>query len=149
MQDQPVTSPELKTPSDVVKTEKAFSGAMTLDLTDKQIAQCMRIVQRVHGKHRKIFVQKFGRPGFTIDDALKAVSEFEDEIKTELAEKVNVLVTVDSVPLLEGQPMQIEWLGVLPGGSLHQYGQDHEQKEWEVKKANERGEDYLGQGKNH
>ena len=142
------TSPELPADSGLMRTEKQFSGAMTLDLTDDQIAAAIKIVHRVRSKHMEIFRRKFNDPSsFKLDDALKAIEHFEDELKTELAEKVNVLASVNTVPLLEGQPMEIEWLGVLPGGSLDKYGQDHERKTYEVKKATERGEDYLGQKK--
>lgn len=142
------TSPELPADGDIIKTDKQFSGAMTLDLTDDQIAVCMRIVHKIRGKHMDKFRRKFNDPStFKLDDALKAIEEFEDELKTELAEKVNVLCTVNTVPLLEGQPMEIEWLGVLPGGDLDKYGMDHERKQWEVRRATDAGEDYLGQKK--
>lgn len=139
-------SHELPTNSGIVRTGKEFSGALTLDLTDEEIAAAYKIVVRVKNKHMAIFRRKFNDPStFKIDDALKAISEFEDEIKTELAEKVQVLATIDTVPLLEGLPMQIEWIGKLPGSDLHKFGMDHEKKEWEVKKAVTRGEDFLGQ----
>ena len=151
MSDEPVevsvpTSPELPADHDLIRTEKGFSGAMTLDLTDDQIKACMRIVHNVRNKYLGRWVNKFNDPqNFTLDEALKEVDNYEDELKYELADKVGVLVTVNAVPLLEGQPLQIEWLGVLPGGSLERYGQDHERKGWEVKRATERGEDFLGQ----
>jgi hypothetical protein len=151
MSDEPVevsvpTSPELPADHDLIRTEKGFSGAMTLDLTDDQIQACMRIVKGVRNKRIGRWLSKFNDPqNFTLDEALKEVDAYEDELKYELADKVGVLVTVNAVPLLEGLPLQIEWLGVLPGGSLERYGQDHERKGWEVKRATERGEDYLGQ----
>lgn len=151
MSDEPVevsvpTSPELPADHDLVRTEKGFSGAMTLDLGDGEIKACMRILHEVRNKHLSKWINKFNDPrNFTLDDALKAVDNYEDELKTRMANEVNVLVSVNAVPLLEGQPLQIEWLGVLPGGSLDKYGQDHERKGWEVKRATERGEDYLGQ----
>jgi len=151
MEDEPMhidvpTSPELPADGDIIKSEKHFSGAMTLDLTDEQIKQCAKILGEVRTKHVMKFRTKFNDPNsFNFDDVLKAISEFEDEIKTRMAEEASVLVGVDTTPLLEGQPMRVEWLGVLPGGDLDRYGMDHERKEWEVKRANERGEDYLGQ----
>jgi hypothetical protein len=33
----------------------------------------------------------------------------------------------------------------MPGSELAQYGMDHERKEWEVKRAKARDEDYLGE----
>jgi hypothetical protein len=140
------TSPELPADSDVVRTAKEFSGAMTLDLGDWEIKKCMTIIHEVRSKHVAKFIRKFNEPSaFKLDDALKAIDEYEDELKTRMANEVNVLVSVNAVPVLEGEPLQIEWLGVLPGGTLDKYGQDHERKGWEVKRASERGEDYLGQ----
>lgn len=140
------TSPELPAEGDILKTAKDFSGAMTLDLQDHEIQACMRILHNVRQRHLEKWMSKFNDPqNFTIDDALEAISQFEDELKTEMAEKVNVLVGVDATPLLEGKGLRLEWLGVLPGGSLEHYGMDHEQKEWEVKRANARGENYLGE----
>jgi hypothetical protein len=123
MSDEPVevsvpTSPELPADHDLIRTEKGFSGAMTLDLTDDQIQACMRIVKGVRNKRIGRWLSKFNDPqNFTLDEALKEVDAYEDELKYELADKVGVLVTVNAVPLLEGLPLQIEWLGVLPGGS--------------------------------
>lgn len=142
----PPTSPELPTQDTRVKTAKEFSGALTLDMTDEEIAQAYRIVVRVKSKWQEKFRRKFNDPSaFKLDDALKMIEQFEDEIKTELAEKVQVLATVNTVPILEGQPLEIDWIGRLPGSDLARYGMDHEKKEWEVKRAVERGEDFLGQ----
>lgn len=151
MEDEPMqinvpTSPELPTNSDIVTTRKGFSQAMTLDLTDEEIKRAMRVVHEVRERHLPKFLAKFNDPNnFTLDDALKAISDYEDEIKTRLAEEVNVLASVDVTPLLKGEPMNIEWLGVLPGGNLDRYGMDHERKAWEVRRANDRGESYLGE----
>jgi hypothetical protein len=140
------TSPDLPTGDDNITSAKKFSGAMTLDLTDAEIQAAMRIVNRVKQKYQEVFRRKFNDPStFTLDDVHKWVDQFEDEIKYELADKVNVLASVDTVPLLEGKPLSIEWLGVLPGGNLERYGMDHERKGWEVKRANQRGENYLGE----
>jgi len=133
----------LPTNDGIVKTAKEFSGALTLDLTDEEIARALKIVMRVKQKHQEIFRKKY--PFDSLEQALELIANFEDEIKTELAERCNVLATIDTVPMLEGKPMNIEWIGKLPGDALYKYGMDHEKKEWEVKRANVRGEDYLGQ----
>jgi hypothetical protein len=144
--DTPVTSPELATNSDIVKDAKHFSGAMTLDLTDEEIKVAWNLVLNIRRRWMETFRRKFNDSStFTMDEAMKAIEEFEDEVKTTLAEKLDILCTVNTVPLLEGKPMQIEWIGKMPGSSVHTYGMDHEKKEWEVKRAAERGEDYLGQ----
>jgi hypothetical protein len=139
------TSPELDTPDANITSEKAFSGAMTLDLTDDQIKEALAIVVPIKERYRDRFIRMLGDPYMDLDHVLKVVEEMEDELKTTLAERCNILATVDSTPLLEGQPIRIEWLGVLPGHEVNRYGMDHERKAWEVRRANERNEDYLGQ----
>lgn len=153
MEDEPMqidvpTSPDLPTQGDMIASKKAFSDAMTLDLSDEEIEKCMTIIMRIRNKHMMRFRQKFNDiQNFTVDDALRYLSEFEDELRTTLAEEAHVLATVDSEPVIFGDPPVIEWLGVLPGGSLDRYGTDHEKKTWEVQRANERGESYLGEKK--
>lgn len=139
-------SPTLATNDGYVHSAKEFSGAMTLDLTDEDIARAMKIIGEVRLKYGRKFIQKFNDPStFKLDDALKALEELEDEVKTRLANEVNVLATVDTVPVLEGQPPAIEIIGIMPGGDLEKYGMDHEKKTWEVRRATDRGEDYYGQ----
>lgn len=143
---EPQTSPTLDTSSDLMNDAKSFSGNMTLDLTDEEIQAGWRIIQRVRRKHQEIFQRKFNDPStFTMNAVEKAIDEFEDEIKTELAEKVGVLASINVAPIIVGEPMEIEWLGVLPGHDLEKYGLDHEKKEYEVKKATARGEAFLGE----
>lgn len=141
-----ITSPNLSVKDGAMNDAKTFSGNLTLDLTDDQIQASWRIIQRIRHKHQEKFRTKFNDPSsFTMDAVIKALDEFEDEIKTTLAEQVGVLCTVDTVPILEGHPPVIEWLGVLPGSDLEKYGQDHEKKEWEVKRATAKGEAFLGE----
>lgn len=140
------TSPTLDTgDGDVVNTGASFSNAMTLELTDAEIQAAWRIIWGVRAKHQMKFIQKFNDAStFNLDDALKALEEMEDEIKTKLAE-VDILASVDTVPILEGQPPAIEIIGMLPGSNLAKYGMDHERKEFEVKRATQRGEAFLGE----
>ena len=147
MSDDIITSPTLDTESGIVTSVKDFSGKLTLDLTDDEIKRAMVIVTRVKRKWQERFRSKFSDPNlsFSLDEAMDLVTQFEDEIKTELAEKVNVLATVDPIPVLEGKPLVIEWIGKLPGDDIYKYGMDHERKETQVKKATQRGEDFLGQ----
>jgi len=140
------TSPELPTNKGLINDAKSFSGAFTLDLTDDQIAEAWRIVQRVRFKYQEKFRNKFNDPqNFSMEDIEKYVDQFEDELKTRLAEGPGLLATVNILPVFNGQPIEIEFLGVIPGGDLDKYGMDHEKKEWEVKKATAQGEDFLGQ----
>lgn len=140
------TSPQLPVNQGLINDAKSFSGAFTLDLTDDKIAEAWRIVQYVRHKYQERFMNKFNDPrNFTMEDIEKYVDEFEDEVKTRLAEGPGVLATVSILPIFEGRPLEIEFLGVIPGGDLDKYGMDHEKKEWEVKKADAQGEDFLGQ----
>jgi hypothetical protein len=142
----PPTSPTLDTNSGLMNNSKTFSGNLTLDMSDAEIQAAWRIIHRVRGKWTEVFRRKFNDPGtFKLDDAMKLVEHFEDEIKTELAEKVNVLATVNTIPILEGQPLEIEFIGKLPGSDIYKYGMDHERKGWEVKRATAKGENFLGE----
>lgn len=133
---------------DLMNDAKTFSNNLTVDLTDEEIQASWRIIGSVRKRHQDIFRRKFNDPStFTMGAVEKAISEFEDEIKTELAEKVGVLASVNAVPIFEGKPMVIEWLGVIPGHSLERFGMDHEKKTWEVRRATDQGEAYLGESK--
>jgi hypothetical protein len=139
-------SPTLDTHDGIIHSAKEFSGAMTLDMTDEEIATAVRITTEVREKYRAKWISKFRDPStFSMDDALRELDNMEDEIKTRLANAVGLLATVDTVPILEGRPPVIEFVGMMPGTNVAKYGQDHEKKEWEVKRATARGEDFLGQ----
>lgn len=140
------TSPEDPRVRDAgrVSTLKDFSGGMTLDLTDDEIKRAMEITITTKAKWQEIFRRKF--PFDSIEAAMDLVDNFEDEIKTRMAEELNLLVAVDVQPLLEGHPIEVEFVGALPGHTLNTYGMDHEKKEFEVKRATELGHDaFLNQ----
>lgn len=141
------TSPDLETDSGIVTSAGDFSGKLTLDLTDEEIKRAFEIIVPIKKRWENIFRVKFSDPNlsFTMDQALDMVEQFEDEIKTRLAEDINILATVDTTPLLEGKPLVIEWIGRMPGDNVFKHGLDHERKEFEVKRATNRGEDYYGQ----
>lgn len=143
MSDHIPTSPTLPAGQDTFRTAKAFGDAMTLDLTDAEIAKAMMITKQVHTKHRTIWRRKFPFDSFEqIGDLL---GEFEKELSHRMAEELDCLVRVDGTPCFEGQGPTVEWMGRIDTSSFAKVGLDHEQKEWEVKKANRRDEDYLGQ----
>jgi benzoyl-CoA reductase/2-hydroxyglutaryl-CoA dehydratase subunit BcrC/BadD/HgdB len=116
---------------------------MTLELSDEEIARAVQVVVSVHRKHREIWIRKM--PFDSIEQVADLLEEFEKEIAQRMMESVDCLVRVDGTPILEGHPPIVEWLGKIEGTSLAKYGQDHERKTWEVQKAQERNEDYLGQ----
>lgn len=128
----------------IVSTPKEFSDALTLDLTDDEITQAMQITLRIRQKWQDRFRSAFRDLNFTVNQAMKMVDQFEDELKDELANKLNILVHVDAAPVFEGEPMVIEFMGGLPSHSSAKYGLDHEKKTWEVQKAKEKGQDFLG-----
>jgi hypothetical protein len=66
-----------------------------------------------------------------------------DETLTRLA-GIGVLASVDVAPCLNGEPPVVEIIGKV-GDVGFQKPFDHERKQYEVNKANDRGEDFLGQ----
>lgn len=142
-----VTSPSLDTGKDVVSTAKEFSGAMTLDLSDDEIKRALELTVRIVRKHQDQWKRKY--PFDSIEQVADLLEELEKELAYEMMVEVECLVRVDGTPVFVGQPPVIEWMGKLDTSSLGKYGQDHERKTWEVQKATERGEDYLGQKDNY
>jgi len=140
-----ITSPELPAESGIVKTRKEFSDALTVDLTDDEIQRALQITIPIKNKWQNRFRLKYAEPNFNVDEAMKLIDQFEDEIKYELATKLDLLVRVDSTPVLEGQPMIIEFMGALPSHSTAKYGLDHDKKTSEVRTATDRKEGYLGE----
>lgn len=67
-----------------------------------------------------------------------------DEVLTKLM-GYNILAEFDPAPCFYGEPPIVEIRGKVPGDPIHQYGFDHERKKWEIDKAHDRGEDYLGE----
>lgn len=120
---------------------------MTLDLSDDEIGRAMAITKEVHSKHREIWIRKL--PFDHIEQIADYLEEFEKELSHRMMTELEVLVKVDGTPCFAGQGPIIDWMGKLDTSSLAKYGQDHERKTYEVKKAKERGEDYLGQKDNY
>lgn len=150
MEDKIVTSPELPTQDTLVTDARHFSGTQTLELSDAEIATAWRIVQRIRAKWMEKFRSKFralpeNNLSQALESAMQMVEQFEDELKTELMERCDVLATVNVLPVLEGLPIEIDFIGKMPGSDLHRYGMDHERKGWEVKQATARGEAFLGE----
>lgn len=142
--DEPVTSPELPADEGIVHTPKQFSDALTLDLTDEEIQRAYVIISKTSTKWRYIFASKLGHNNFTVEQAMKLVDQFEDELKTRLADELDLLAAVDVEPVFDGQPPVVELIGALPSHYSARYGADHEKKTWEVKKAKGLGQDFLG-----
>ena len=141
--EDPVTSPTLPANEGFVYTPKQFSDALTLDLTDGEIQQALGIIVNTSKKWRTRFAYKSLTGFHDVEEAMKLVDQFESELKTRLAD-IDLLATVDVMPVFEGQPPIVELVGALPGHPSEKYGLDHEKKTWEVKKAKALGQDFLG-----
>lgn len=140
-----VNSPTLSTDDGIVRSPKEFSDALTLDLTDEEISQALAITLPIRKKWSARFRYKLSDPNaFTVDEAMKLVDQFEQELTYELATRAHLMVSVDVSGVFEGQPPVIEFIGALPSHPSAKYGLDHEKKEAEVKKAKETGQDFLG-----
>lgn len=134
----------------IVHSAKEFSDVLTQELNDDEIKRAFELIVKITEKWHEKFVQKF-RAGaiFSAESALEACEKFEDELKYELATKLDVYATVDATPIFEGEPPIVEIVGALPSHSIAKHGFDHEKKVWEVQHATERGEDYYGQKGKH
>jgi hypothetical protein len=141
----PVNSPNLPTNSGIVLSPKQFSDGLTLDLTDSEISEALAIVLPIKNKWRQRFILKLNSAQFTVEQAMKLVDQFEDELVTTLAERMNLIATVDAAPVFEGEPLVVEFVGALDGHYTANYGFDHEKKEWEVKRSILRNEAFLGE----
>lgn len=140
------TSPELPVDSGVVRTQKEFSDVLTMDLEDNEIKRAFEIMMPIKRKWEERFQLRFNDPlNFTVENAMELVDQFEEELKYELATKLDLYVTIDVTPLLEGEPMIIDFQGALESHKSAKYGYDHERKQHEVRDATKHGEDYLGQ----
>jgi hypothetical protein len=120
---------------------------MTLDLTDDEIKKAIELTVGIVHKHQAQWRMKY--PFDSIEQIADLLEELEKELSYELMMELDVLVRVDGTPIFEGGGPVIEWLGKMPHSSLAKYGQDHEKKEYEVKKAQQRGEDYYKQNDNY
>lgn len=138
-------SPDLPVDDGIVTTQRDFSNALTMDLTDDEIKKAMEITLRIKEKWERKFKAKAGQVGFGPEEALELIDQMEEELKYELATKLDIYATMDATPIFEGKPPIIEFAGALPSHSVAKQGFDHERKAWEVKKTKETKEDYLGQ----
>lgn len=134
--DLPVTSPNLDTKdSRVAKSARDFSGMLTMDLTDDEIAQAYKIIIETRNRHS----HKIASP--------ENLSALGDEIVYRLADEAGILSKFDPVPIADGGYPEIELIGKIGTDDIHKYGFDHEKKEWEVKRATDRDENFLGEEK--
>jgi hypothetical protein len=143
------TSPQLPVDDGIVKSAKQFSDALSMDLTDEEIKKAFELTVRISNKWHEKFRLRFSGGIFTPEEALMALDKFEEELKYELATKLNVYATVDATPVFEGKPPIVEFSGALPSHDIAKYGLDYEKKTFEVQHATERGEAYYEQKGKH
>lgn len=111
---------------------KGFAHAAA-DLTDSEISEVFKIVELVRTKYS-------GRP-----NTAENLEALRDEALTRLMDK-GILATLDPAPCFYGEPPTIEIIGKIKEDTIfHTEGFDHEKKMYEVRKATERGEEWLGQ----
>jgi hypothetical protein len=123
---------QAKEPDPVIRSKKQmvyFSD----ELNDSEAVAAFELVARISAK--------YARKDATVEnlDALR------DECLTRLAESMNILAEIDISPIYSGEGPIVEFKGKFTGDDIHQYGFDHEKKKWEIDKAHDRGEDYLGE----
>lgn len=111
---------------------KGFAHAAS-ELTDAEITNTFKIVASVR--------EKWAGRANTPDN----LEKLRDETLTRLME-IGVLATLDPAPCFYGEPPVIEIIGkIQEDKTYHTEGFDHEQKMYEVRKAVDRNEDWLGQ----
>lgn len=111
--------------------DKNFAYAAS-DLTDREITSIFKVVNQVRGKYA-------GLP-----NTAENLEKLRDEALTRLME-IGIIATLDPAPVFYGEPPTLEIIGKVAGDPIEKYGFDHEQKGYEVNKAIEKGEDWLGQ----
>lgn len=116
---------------DRIKSEKQMAYWAS-DLLDSEVKEVFQIVYAVQARYAKLAATS---------DNLNAMR---DEILTRLMD-INIVAEIDIAPFYSGEPPTVEIIGKVKGDNQHKYGFDHEQKEYEVKKATARGETYLGE----
>ncbi len=120
----------LPTPDDRIQSGKQLAGFAS-ELTDDEIKQVIGVVNDIR--------LRYSTKAFTLAN----LEALRDEILHRMA-NIGVLVSVDVATCLNGEPPTVEIVGKV-GDAGFQKEFDHEKKRYEVNKAIERGEDYLGQ----
>lgn len=102
------------------------------DLQDHEAQAAVRVVKKAQ-------IRWAGKA-----NSVHNLEEMRKEVLEDLA-NIGILATFDPTPCYYGDPPEIEILGKVSGDPIHKYGFDHERKEYEVKEAKKRNEDYRGQ----
>lgn len=121
----------LPTPDDRITTGKQFAQVAT-ELQDTEVQAAMKMIVSVQ--------QRYAHKRNTKEN----LESLRDEVLTRFME-MGILATFDPTPCFYGEPPTLEIIGKVAGDAIHHHGFDHEKKQYEVRKANTRGEDFLGQ----
>lgn len=124
--------PKPRIPDDRITSRKQFVH-WSDELTDSEAIKAVELIGRIQVKYQHKTNTK---------DNLFALR---DEALTRLAEELNILAELDVTPCFYGEPPVLEIKGKMAVDDIHKYGFDHEQKKWEIDKAHDRGEDFLGE----
>ena len=103
------------------------------ELTDTESVRAFELVHRIGAKYQHKVASEAN------------LHALRDECLTRLADEMNILAELDISPIYSNEPPILEFKGKFTGDNLHKYGFDHEQKKFEIDKAHDRGEDYLGE----
>lgn len=125
-------SPVPNVPDDRISDPTQFVQ-WAADLTDEEAKQVVTIIL---GDVQSKYQYK--------TNSKENLEALRDEALTRMAE-IGILAELDVAPCFHGEPPILEIIGKVSTDSFHQHGFDHEKKSWEVNKAKDRSEEYLGQ----
>lgn len=118
-------------PDDKIKSAKQFVH-WSDELTDSEAQGAVKVIAQIQQKYA---------PMANTKENLEALR---DEALTRLMD-LGIVAELDPAPCFYGEPPILEIRGKVSTDPIHKHGFDHEQKQYEVLKAMERNEDYLGQ----
>lgn len=113
--------------STVVTSLKEFSDVSMMELTDSEVQNALQEILKIQAKYATRYATKAN------------LDSLSDEITTKMY-ALGILVSFDPTPLFEGDAPHLEILGKV-GTEHEQHGFDHEREQWEVQRANDRGQD--------
>lgn len=119
-------------PDDRIKSRKQFVH-WNDELTDSEAIKAVELIGRIQMKYQ------YKR------NSKENLNALRDEALTRLAEELNILAELDVTPCFYGEPPELVITGKVSVDDIHTHGFDHEKKKWEIDKAHDRGEDFLGE----
>lgn len=123
--------PKANIPDPIIHSERQLVHFAD-ELTDSESTAAFQLIIELQSK--------YAYKANTVEN----LEQLRDEALTRLME-MNILAELDVTPCFHGESPILELKGKVSGDPLHKYGFDHEKKKWEIDKAHDRGEDYLGE----